>query len=69
MKLEPFEIDFIIDYYESSIEYLMIRLDSIHNNKFGYDSDLTHEQIQRIRMQIDEFEERRKELKEFQKEL
>lgn len=72
MKFNAFEIDSIIDYYYArKKDNLTGRLNHIHNTKFsdGYDDDLRDEQIRRIRAEIDEIDERIKELEEFKKEL
>lgn len=71
MKLKPFEIDFIIDYYTNAVEWLMCRLDHIKivGDSDNYDDDLRDKQICRIRTQMDEIGERIKELEEFKKNL
>ena len=71
MKLKPFEIDIIIDYYTNDVEYLTHRLNRIQRiADFGdFDDDLRGSQIDRIRTQIDETNERIKEIEEFKKEL
>ena len=71
MKFDAFEIDPIIDYYARKKDNLKGRLNHIHNIKVsdGYDDDLRDEQIRRIHAEIDEIEERIKELEEFKKDL
>ena len=62
MKLNSFEINLIVDYYESEIARLQNRLDVIRYNVNEYDRDLQVTQIDRIRNQIRGFERRKKEL-------
>ena len=66
MKLNSFEINLIVDYYESEIARLQNRLDVIHYNVNEYDRDLQVTQIDRIRNQIRGFERRKKELQNFE---
>lgn len=71
MKFKTFEIDTIIDYYANEDERLTSRLNRIRTigKSDPYDEDLRDEQAHRISIQIDEVEERIKELEEFKKEM
>lgn len=62
MKLNSFEINLVVDYYENEIARLQNRLDAIRCTADEYDRDLRVMQIYRIIDQQRKFRRRMKEL-------
>lgn len=66
MKLNSFEIDLVVDYYENEIARLQNRLDAIRSTSDEYDRDLRVTQLVRIINQQRKFRKRMKELQDLE---